>query len=119
MSTTFRKRIPESMHDLLCPMQRTHSGRIYELIESLHRPALSANVPAILAEQVYPEAVARYGLISTRAVGHALAEVRFFSVEARQAASRKNLPVYARHLIRFHRECEPVQLPIVGRSSAW
>jgi hypothetical protein len=71
---------------------------------------LRQRVPAAFAVSAHERTSQSYRFISTERVLNALGEAGFMPVDARQSNPRVASPLHARHLIRFRRRVERIQL---------
>lgn len=87
-------------------LTRQDMGTAYA--EGLSRERLKQLTPAAYAEAPHEKLSSRYAFLPTSAVIDTMDRAGFTVVEARQSKSRKRLPAYAPHALRFRQRCTEV-----------
>ncbi|GFE82489.1 hypothetical protein GCM10011487_44890 [Steroidobacter agaridevorans] len=87
-------------------LTRQDMGTAYA--EGLSRESLKQLTPAAYAEAPHEKLSSRYAFLPTSAVIDTMDRAGFTVVEARQSKSRKRLPAYAPHALRFRQRCTEV-----------
>jgi hypothetical protein len=78
--------------------------------QTLAKSDIQSRTPAALAATADPRTSPSYAFLSSERVIHALSEAGFVPVSAAQARARTSSLLSARHVIRFRRRYETVQL---------
>lgn len=78
--------------------------------DGLSRESLKQLTPAAYAEAPHEKLSSRYLFLPTSAVIDTMDRAGFNVVEARQSQSRKRLPAYAPHALRFRQRCTDVDV---------